>query len=60
VGLLYVYRQLLHECGIGVGNESSGEGDLTVSSAAAVGQHRVLIFCQLKSMLDLIEEHLFK
>ncbi|XP_065898514.1 TATA-binding protein-associated factor 172-like isoform X2 [Dysidea avara] len=54
-------KQLLHECGIGVGHESSGEGDLTGSSAAAaVGQHRVLVFCQLKSMLDLIEVHLFK
>ena len=57
----FAYRHLLHECGIGV-VQDVGEGDLTSSTttAAAVCQHRVLVFCQIKSMLDIIEEHLFK
>lgn len=56
--ILLSHRQLLHECGIGVVQEA-GEGDLT-STTAAVCQHRMLIFCQIKSMLDIIEQHLFK
>lgn len=61
VNISLLNRHLLHECGIGVVQEVS-EGDLTSTSAAAaaVCQHRVLIFCQIKSMLDIIEEHLFK
>ena len=49
-------RQLLHDCGVGV--EGEEDGDLT--SAAAVGQHRILIFCQFKGILDIIEKDLFK
>ena len=48
------FRQLLHDCGIGV--EGEGEGGL----ASAVGQHRILIFCQFKGILDIIENDLFK
>lgn len=40
-----LYRQLLLDCGIGVPLES-------------VGQHRALIFCQLKSMLNIVEKDL--
>ena len=42
-------RQLLSDCGIG----ESGDGPV-------VNQHRVLLFCQLKSMLDIVEEDLFR
>lgn len=38
------------DCGIGLVNN-----DETV-----INQHRVLIFCQLKSMLNIIENDLFK
>lgn len=55
--VLTTYRQLLHDCGVGV--EGEEEGDL-VSTAAAVGQHRILIFCQFKGILDIIENDLFK
>ena len=47
------YRQLLHDCGIGL---EVGEEEVT----SAVGQHRALLFCQYKSMLDIIEKDLFK
>lgn len=46
--------QLLLDCGLG----SSGSSD--VSTEAVVAQHRVLIFCQLKSMLDMVEHDLLK
>ncbi len=47
----HTHRQLLLDCGIG--EDGEGEG-------AAVGQHRALLFCQYKSMLDIIEKDLFK
>ena len=51
--LTLLYRQLLHDCGIGL---EVGEEEVT----SAVGQHRALLFCQYKSMLDIIERDLFK
>jgi TATA-binding protein-associated factor len=42
-------KQLLNDCGIGLDENES----------AAVAPHRALIFCQLKSMLDIIENDLF-
>jgi TATA-binding protein-associated factor len=47
---LVALQQLLHDCGIGL------EG----TEATAASPHRVLVFCQLKEMLDLIEHDLFK
>jgi TATA-binding protein-associated factor len=49
---LMALRQLLLDCGIGI--ENTNEQTVTVS------QHRALIFCQLKPMLDIIENDLFK
>ena len=46
-------RQLLHDCGIGVSVEGEGV-------ESAVSQHRALVFCQYKSMLDIIEHDLLK
>lgn len=59
-------RQLLTDCGIG--GSPSGTGDTAKSdfadsvseSSGAFSQHRVLIFCQMKQMLDIIETDLFK
>lgn len=45
------HRQLLLDCGIGEVDEGVG---------SAVSQHRALLFCQYKSMLDIIERDLFK
>jgi len=46
-------KQLLQDCGIGV-ETSNGE------SVSAINQHRALIFCQLKTMLDIVENDLLK
>ena len=44
------------DCGIGV-DEGSGQ---SVTDTPVVNQHRVLLFCQLKSMLDIVEHDLLK
>lgn len=48
-----VFRQLLLDCGIGI-TETSPSPELVVN------QHRALVFCQLKAMLDIIENDLFR
>jgi len=49
-----VFVQLLLDCGLGGGAVTDG------GTEAVVAQHRVLIFCQLKSMLDMVEHDLLK
>ncbi|KAI7882056.1 hypothetical protein K492DRAFT_145458 [Lichtheimia hyalospora FSU 10163] len=56
---LQALKQLLGECGIGATTTES-ESDPAAMAAGAVSQHRALIFCQLKTMLDIIENDLFK
>lgn len=51
---VFCFLQLLLDCGLGGGGGSEG------STEAVVAQHRVLIFCQLKSMLDIVEHDLLK
>nr|XP_020482463.2 TATA-binding protein-associated factor 172-like [Labrus bergylta] len=51
---LSALKQLLLDCGLGGGVGSEG------GTEAVVAQHRVLIFCQLKSMLDIVEHDLLK
>jgi TATA-binding protein-associated factor len=58
---------LLVDCGIGTSagppTEQSTKSELLETDGApssAFSQHRVLIFCQLKQMLDIIESDLFK
>lgn len=56
-------RQLLTDCGIGYApgaNESNKNDDTMADNNSAFSQHRVLIFCQMKQMLDIIETDLFK
>ena len=50
-----VCSQILLDCGIGAPPSTDAS-----AATAAVASHRVLIFCQLKQMLDLIEHDLFK
>ncbi|KAF8654075.1 hypothetical protein AX16_003608 [Volvariella volvacea WC 439] len=63
---LQALRQLLTDCGIGCLPSSTvetGKSELIDSVAdpnGAFSQHRVLIFCQMKQMLDIIENDLFK
>ena len=42
-------KQLLNECGIGTDDNDN-----------VVGQHRALVFCQLKAMMDIVERDLLK
>ncbi|KAM4703865.1 TATA-binding protein-associated factor 172 [Rhinophrynus dorsalis] len=51
---LSALKQLLLDCGLGNGGATEG------GTEAVVGQHRLLIFCQLKSMLDIVEHDLLK
>uniref|UniRef100_A0A8C4N9N3 BTAF1 RNA polymerase II, B-TFIID transcription factor-associated n=1 Tax=Eptatretus burgeri TaxID=7764 RepID=A0A8C4N9N3_EPTBU len=51
---LSALKQLLLDCGLGGG--SGGED----AAEAVVAQHRVLLFCQLKSMLDIVEHDLLR
>jgi TATA-binding protein-associated factor len=68
VGTLTARRQLLQDCGIGLGaspdskTRSSDDATDAISSSTsgAFSQHRALIFCQMKQMLDIIERDLFK
>lgn len=59
-------RQILLDCGIGCGNNVSPDSqkseliDTVSDNNPAFSQHRVLIFCQMKQMLDIIETDLFK
>ncbi|GLB35068.1 putative protein with domain of unknown function (DUF3535) [Lyophyllum shimeji] len=63
---LLALRQLLIDCGIGGASSTtveSGKSELidpVGDSGGAFSQHRVLIFCQMKQMLDIIETDLFK
>jgi TATA-binding protein-associated factor len=49
---------LLNDCGIGV--DVKEETDADGMPGAAPPQHRCLIFCQMKLMLNVIENDLFK
>ena len=42
------------------GGEGEGEGEGEASVTSAVGQHQILIFCQYKGILVIIENDLFK
>ncbi|XP_052070007.1 TATA-binding protein-associated factor 172-like [Mytilus californianus] len=57
---LMALRQLLNDCGIGVSSFSGTSGQAALSEGPVVGQHRVLLFCQLKSMLEIVENDLLK
>jgi TATA-binding protein-associated factor len=68
--LVFICRQLLIDCGIGgtpaltntsdLGKSELADAEPTSSSSGAFSQHRVLIFCQMKQMLDIVENVLFK
>uniref|UniRef100_A0A8C5MZY2 B-TFIID TATA-box binding protein associated factor 1 n=1 Tax=Leptobrachium leishanense TaxID=445787 RepID=A0A8C5MZY2_9ANUR len=51
---LSALKQLLLDCGLGNGGAADS------GTEAVVAQHRILIFCQLKSMLDIVEHDLLK
>lgn len=59
-------KQLLLDCGIGQSQQSrnssssSNSSDNQHTQQQLVSQHRVLIFCQLKAMLDIVEKDLLR
>ncbi|KAJ1654959.1 TATA-binding protein-associated factor mot1 [Dispira simplex] len=65
---LLALKQLLWDCGIGTKDESAalsggGQDLATVEDSTGletVSQHRALIFCQLKTMLDIVENDLLR
>ncbi len=50
-------KQLLNECGIGLFTTEQHDH---FSAGSVVGQHRALVFCQLKAMMDIVENDLLK
>ena len=54
---LMALRDLLVDCGIGAESADSGA---VPTADQAVSQHRALIFCQMKEMLDMIESTVLK
>ena len=55
---LTALRDLLIDCGIGT-TSSAGAGDLT-AEPNYVSQHRALIFCQMKEMLDIVQNDVLR
>ncbi|KAK4058278.1 TATA-binding protein-associated factor mot1 [Microbotryomycetes sp. JL221] len=53
-------RQILLDCGIGKMSSKDDKDEADDEEGAGVSQHRCLIFCQLKTMLDIVEHDLFK
>ncbi|WFD20347.1 TATA-binding protein-associated factor mot1 [Malassezia caprae] len=57
---LQALRQLLLDCGIGKEAPTNDAALVGADTGASVSQHRVLVFCQMKQMLDVIEKELFQ
>ncbi|XP_032679207.1 TATA-binding protein-associated factor 172 [Odontomachus brunneus] len=59
-------KQLLLDCGIGQQQNQQARGNSSTASTEStqqqqlVSQHRALIFCQLKAMLDIVEKDLLR
>lgn len=56
---LNALRTLLFECGIGE-EDAEKKNNSFFAGPNVISQHRALIFCQLKDMLDMVENDLFK
>ncbi|KAJ5279082.1 hypothetical protein N7478_004454 [Penicillium angulare] len=54
---LSALRDLLVDCGIGVDSPAEGELD---TGASYVSPHRALVFCQMKEMLDIVQNDVLK
>ncbi|GAO48421.1 hypothetical protein SAICODRAFT_21270 [Saitoella complicata NRRL Y-17804] len=52
-------KDLLQDCGIGV-PPSAADPVAAAAGGGVVNQHRALIFCQLKEMLDMVEHDVLK
>lgn len=66
---LKALKQLLIDCGIGIANQPADEQSIahqhqqqqqSLGLESVVNQHRALVFCQLRSMVNIIENDLLK
>lgn len=57
---LQALQELLIDCGIGAEPASAQEQATSALSTGVTSQHRALIFCQLKDMLDMVEKDLLR
>ena len=57
---LTALKDLLVDCGIGVDASADGGAGDVPTADQAVSPHRALIFCQMKEMLDMVENTVFK
>jgi TATA-binding protein-associated factor len=58
---LTALRDLLVDCGIGGSPGGTQENDAMPPAASeAVSQHRALVFCQMKEMLDMVQDEVFR
>lgn len=57
---LLALKELLNECGIGVDAKREPGMETEGAVVGSLSQHRALIFCQTRTMLDIIETDLFK
>lgn len=61
---LQALQTLLNDCGIGLstvnGGDNSDSQQAILEQSGVTSQHRALIFCQLKDMLDMVEKDLLK
>ncbi|KAF2114547.1 hypothetical protein BDV96DRAFT_577033 [Lophiotrema nucula] len=48
-------KDLLVDCGIGAADVEKSNGNPSTDLPEAVSQHRALIFCQMKEMLDMVQ-----
>jgi TATA-binding protein-associated factor len=53
---LNALRDLLVDCGIGVSETENLNNQFATAESGAVSQHRALIFCQMKEMLDMVQD----
>lgn len=56
---LSALRDLLVDCGIGVEPEDQ-QAEHVPSASEAVSQHRALIFCQMKEMVDMVQDEVLR
>ena len=52
---LTALRDLLVDCGIGASDTGNDASQFATAEAGAVSQHRALVFCQMKEMLDMVQ-----
>lgn len=63
---LTALRDLLVDCGIGANDADSsaggsgGAGELPTGGGTYVSPHRALVFCQMKEMLDIVQQDVFR